>query len=73
MIKTFFVELIYRFLWPLISNWVQRSEKRKVRDAQADNDARDRGSAGDIAARLRNRSQRERDAGRSVPPPDDER
>jgi hypothetical protein len=62
-------------LWveDLISRWAERREIERTRDAQAENDNRDRGSAGDVSRRMRHRSQRERDTGRSVPAPDDER
>ena len=73
MIKSFFVELIYRFIWPAIANWIDRSEKKRTSDEQEANDARDRGDADDIAGRLRDRANRERDAGGGMPPANDER
>jgi len=64
---------ILLYVEDLISRWAERRDIERTRDAQADNDARDRGSADDIAERLRDRAGRERDTGRSVPPSDDER
>ena len=60
-------------LWieDVISRWAERREIERTRDAQADNDARDRGDAGDIAQRLRDRAQRERDPRGGMPPAND--
>ena len=72
MIKRFFLAF---FLWieDLLSRMAERRELERTRDAQRDNDARDRGDAGDIADRMRIRAsaERERDAGGVMPPPDD--
>ena len=60
MIKRLFLAF---FLWieDLLSRIAERRELERTRDAQADNDARDRGDAGDIADRMRDRAERERD------------
>ena len=73
MIKSFFVELIYRFIWPAIANWVERSEKKRTRDAQAENDARDRGPSDAVRDRMRIRAgaDGQRDARGNLPPSDD--
>ena len=55
----------------LIHRWAERREVEATREKQRENDERDRGSAGDIADRLRHRSNGNRNTGRSVPPPDD--
>ena len=53
--------------------WLERRELERTRDAQKANDARDRGDAGDVAERLRQRAsaERERDAGGVMSPPDE--
>jgi len=62
-------------LWieDLIHRWAERRELEATREKQKANDDRDRGDAGDIAGRLRDRANRERDAGGGMPPSDDER
>ena len=72
MIKRIVMGLL---LWieDLISRWAERREIERTRDAQAENDARDRGDAGDVAARLRQRAgaERERDPRGGMPPAND--
>ena len=60
-------------LWieDLISRWAERRELEATREKQEANDARDRGDAGDVAARLRDRAQRERDPRGGMPPAND--
>jgi len=60
-------------LWieDLISRWAERRELEATREKQEANDARDRGDAGDIAGRLRDRANRERDARGGMPPAND--
>jgi hypothetical protein len=72
MIRRIIIAILL-YVEDLIHRWAERREVEATREKQKANDERDRGSADDIAQRMRNRSQRERDTGRSVPPPDDER
>ena len=60
-------------LWieDLISRWAERREVEATREKQEANDARDRGDAGDIAGRLRDRARRDRDASGNLPPADE--
>ena len=55
----------------MIRKLFERRALERTSDAQAENDARDRGDAGDIAGRLRDRANRERDAGGGMPPSDE--
>ena len=60
-------------LWieDLISRWAERRELEATREKHEANDARDRGDAGDVAARLRDRANRERDPRGGMPPAND--
>ena len=62
-------------LWieDLISRWAERRELEATREKQEANDARDRGDAGDVAARMRQRAgaDGERNAGGGMPPAND--
>jgi hypothetical protein len=55
----------------LIHRWAERREVEATREKQKANDERDRGSADDIAQRMRDRAGRERDTGGSLPDADD--
>ena len=72
MIRRIIIAILL-YVEDLISRWAERREIERTRDAQAENDARDRGDAGDVADRMRQRAgaQRERDAGGGMPPSDD--
>ena len=70
MIRRIIIAILL-YVEDLIHRWAERREVEATREKQEANDARDRGDAGDIAARLRNRAQRERDAGGGMPPAND--
>jgi hypothetical protein len=70
MIRRIIIAILL-YVEDLISRWAERREIERTRDAQRENDERDRGPAGDIADRMRHRAGRERDAGGSVPDADD--
>ena len=67
--------LLAFFLWieDVISRWAERRELEATREKQEANDARDRGDAGDIAGRLRDRARRDRDASGNLSPANDKR
>jgi hypothetical protein len=70
MIRRIIIAILL-YVEDLISRWAERREMEATREKQKANDERDRGPAGDIADRMRHRSQRERDTGGSVPDADD--
>lgn len=72
MIRRIIIAILL-YVEDLLSRIAERREIERTRDAQADNDARDRGDAGDVAQRLRDRANGQRDAGSSMPPANDER
>ena len=74
MIRRIIIAILL-YVEDLISRWAERREVEATREKQKANDARARGDAGDVAARLRIRAgaDGERDAGGNLPPANDER
>ena len=72
MIRRIIIAILL-YVEDLIHRWAERRELEATREKQEANDARDRGDAGDVAARLRQRAgaERDRDAGGNLPPTDD--
>lgn len=74
MIRRIIIAILL-YVEDLIHRWAERREIERTRDAQAENDARDRVDAGSIADRMRQRAgaDGERNAGGGMPPANDER
>lgn len=74
MIRRIIIAILL-YIEDLISRWAERREIERTRDAQAENDARDRGPSDAIRDRLRVRAgaDRERDPRGGMPPANDER
>ncbi|MCH8476293.1 MAG: hypothetical protein LAT55_13815 [Opitutales bacterium] len=70
MIRRIIIAILL-YVEDLISRWAERREIERTRDAQRENDERDRGSAGDVSKRWRHRAGRERDTGGGVTYADD--
>ena len=60
MIRRIIIAILL-YVEDLIHRWAERREVEATREKQKANDARDRGDAGDIADRMRDRAERERD------------
>ena len=65
------ITAILLYVEDLIHRWAERRELEATREKQEANDARDRGDAGDIAARLRDGTNGQRNPRDSVPDADD--